>query len=69
MPKNHYQVRYSWRESNGERREGRTVVTHYSQLEAEAKFQRQNPHVSVEHQRAIVAPEPVASGKEVSHAA
>lgn len=47
MPKQYFQVRYAWREPNGERREGRTVVTALSQQEAEGKFQRQNQHVRV----------------------
>lgn len=44
-----WQVRYEWREANGAKREGRTVVTALSQAEADAKFQRQNQHVSVMH--------------------
>lgn len=47
MPKKFLQVRYEWRQPNGERREGRTVVSALSQDEAEARFQRQNRHVSV----------------------
>lgn len=54
MAKSPYQVRYSWREADGRRRRGHTVVTHHSQLEAEAQFQRQNPHLKVEHQLAVV---------------
>lgn len=66
MPKAYYTVRYAWREKNGERREARTVVTHLSQLEAEAQFQRQNPHVRVLLTPAVVMPEAVNA--EVAHA-
>lgn len=45
--KQYFQVRYSWRDERGQRKEGRTVVTALSQMEAEGKFQRQNQHVTV----------------------
>jgi len=57
MPKQYYQVRYTWRDERGARKEGRTVVTALSQLEAEAKFQRQNQHVTVLRQAAVVLQE------------
>jgi hypothetical protein len=51
MPnKQYFQVHYEWTEC-GTERHAHTVVSDYSQAEANAKFQRQNQHVRVVRHR------------------